>query len=65
MENNTPPAVTYEIVRRPVSSNDGNLASVVGKARTLKGARRIRDRRDTEYGASVHGIRDNTGRYHS
>lgn len=34
-----------------------NSREVVGKAKTLKAARRIVERRDLEYGAAVHSIR--------
>lgn len=34
---------------------------IVGKASTLSGARRSRDRRDNEYGAYVHYIKTTEG----
>lgn len=59
--------VTFQIVRVGRAGIAGvslPTITVVGKARTLKSARRVRDRKDTEYGASVHGIKGSDGRYY-
>lgn len=46
----------------PFSIVNHRTGQVVGKANTIKGARRSRERRDLEYGSYAHSIKDSNGK---
>ncbi len=47
----------FRVVRAPKDTLYG-IARTIARVKTLKAARRIRDRKDLEYGSAVHGIEE-------
>ena len=47
----------------PFTIHNRRTGEAVGKANTISGARRSRDRKDTEYGGYAHHIKDSEGNH--
>ena len=47
----------------PFTVINHRTGQAVGKANTLKGARRSKERKDLDYGGYAHSIKDSTGRH--